>query len=353
MSTIESTSTGRSDRDTVLEVRDVEVTFDMARGRARVLDDVSIDLVRGESLGIAGESGCGKSTFASTLMNAVEEPGVLRGEILYYPERGDPIDITELNERQLRRFRWEEVAIASQDAMNAFNPTLTIRRHFTETFEAHDTEREEGLAQARETLKQFNLEPDRILDAHQHDLSGGEKQRAMLALSLVFNPEILILDEPTAGLDLLAQRRVLGLLRDIKEEYDLTVLFISHDMQILSGFADRIAVMYAFDFIERGSVRDVILSPDHPYTRLLAGATLDLSTPYDEVQMLEGDTPDPINVPQGCSFHPRCPISDDRCEVEEPELRSSEESDHEVACFFPNVAKEQIPVAIEREEESR
>jgi oligopeptide/dipeptide ABC transporter ATP-binding protein len=350
---LQAGSTSTETEDTILEIRDAEVSFEMARGRARVLDNVNVDIRRGETFGIIGESGCGKSTFASTLMDAVHDPGTLTGEIRYYPEDGEPIDLLDLNTRQLKRIRWEEIAIASQEAMNAFNPTLSIRRHFTETFDAHNVDRDAGLEQARERLQDLNLDPDRILDAHQHELSGGQKQRAMLALSLVFDPEVLILDEPTAGLDLLVQREILSLLYEIKDEYDLTLVFISHDIPILSGFADRISVMYAFDFVESGSVHDVLLSPKHPYTRMMLRANLDLETPIDEADTIEGETPDPINVPLGCPFHPRCPIADDRCEVEEPELRSPEGSDHELACFYPDVAVEQIPVSIGRQEDSQ
>ena len=343
---MESESVGTGAGDTVLEIRDVRVTFDMARGRARVLNDISLDVERGETLGIIGESGSGKSTFGSTLMNAVEDPGVLTGEIRYYPESGGaPINLLDLTPRQLRRVRWEEISIVSQAAMNSFNPTITIRRHFTDTFDAHDVDREAGLERTREILVDLHLEPDRILDAYQHELSGGQKQRALLALSLVFDPEVIILDEPTAGLDLLVQRNILSLLYDIKDDYDLTLIFISHDLPIIAGFADRLAVMYAFDIVEFGDAREVLLNPEHPYTRLLSQSTLDLSMPIDEVTTISGETPDPINVPSGCPFHPRCPIADDRCEVEEVELRSDEGSDHEVACFYPDLAVKRIPVS--------
>jgi oligopeptide/dipeptide ABC transporter ATP-binding protein len=333
-----------SERDIVLDVRDVQVTYEMGRGRARVLDDINVEIQRGETLGIVGESGCGKSMLASALLNAVEDPGVVTGEIIYHPAEGEPMNLLELTPRQLRRVRWAEIALVYQGAMNAFNPSLPMRSHFTETFDAHNVDREAGLDRARKTLRDLNLDPDRILDAYQHELSGGEKQRVLLALSLVFDPEVLILDEPTAALDLLARRNILSLLYDIKENYDITLVYISHDIPAIAGFAERLAVMYAFDIIEFGSVRDVLLTPEHPYTRLLLQATLDLSSPVQAVQTIEGETPDPVNIPAGCPFHPRCPIADDRCEVEEPELRAEEEDDHEVACFYPDVARDRISV---------
>jgi len=344
--TIQSESDRPASRDTVLEVRDVEVTYDMARGRARVLNGVSLDVRRGETIAVVGESGSGKSMFASTMMNAVVDPGVVSGEIIYHPPEGEPINLMELNDRQLKRVRWEEIAMVYQGAMNAFNPTQNVRTHFTETFDAHDVDRRDGLERARGIIEDLNLDPDRILDAYQHELSGGEKQRALLALSLVFNPEVLILDEPTAALDLLMQRNILSLLYEIKDEYDLTMVFISHDMPVVSGFADRLAVMYAFNIVELGTAREVVLNPEHPYTRLMLRATLDLSTPVDGTRTIPGDTPDPINVPSGCAFNPRCPIAEDRCQVEDPELRAEEGDDHEVACFYPDAAVDRIPVTL-------
>lgn len=344
--TMETDLAGSVDPDTVIEVRDVQVTFEMSRGRARVLDDVSIEIKRGETFGIIGESGCGKSMFASTLMNAVVDPGIVTGEIIYYPEEGEPVNLLDVSDRRLNRLRWEEIAIASQGALDAFNPTLSIRKHFEETFDAHDVDRDEGLERAREILRELNLNPERILDSHQHELSGGEKQRSLLALSLVFNPEVLILDEPTAALDLVTQRNILTLLYEIKDEYDLTVIFISHDIPTISGFTDRLAVMYAFEFVEIGEAREVLLNPEHPYTRLMLRSTLDLTTPVDQALTIEGTTPDSINLPEGCPFHPRCPAADDRCSVEEPNLRAEEEGDHEVACFYPEVGAERIPVSL-------
>jgi len=345
-------TTESADTDPVLEIRDARVTYDKSRGRARVVDDVSFDIRRGETFAIVGESGSGKSTLGSVMMDAVEDPGVVTGEVRYYPEEGaEPINLLELNRRETRRVRWEEIALVSQAATNSFNPTIKIRQHFTDTFDAHDVDRDEGMERARGVLRDLNLEPERILDAHQHELSGGEKQRAMLALSLVFDPEVIILDEPTAGLDLLVQRNILSLLYNIKDDYDLTLVFISHDIPIVSGFADRMAVMYAFEFVESGSARDVLLSPEHPYTRLMAQADLSIDTSADEVAVIDGEPPDPINVPSGCPFHPRCPIADDRCEVEEPELRPEEGSDHQVACFYPDLATDRIPLTLSDSQE--
>jgi len=333
--------------DVVLEVTDGRVTFDMARGRSRVVNDVDLSIRRGETLAIVGESGSGKSTLGAMLVDAVQDPGTATGGVHYYPGDGrDPIEILDAGDRTQRQIRWEEISIVSQAATNAFNPTIPIRRHFTDTFVAHDVPREEGLDRAREVLADLDLDPDTILDAHQHELSGGQKQRAQLALSLVLDPEVVILDEPTAGLDLIVQRNFLSLIYEIKEEYNFTLVLISHDMPVVSGLADRIAVMYAFEIVERGEAREILLSPEHPYTRLMTRAHLGAERDTDEVKPIAGDPPDSINVPTGCPFHPRCPVADDRCEVEDPELRGADGRDHEVACFYPTEAVESIPHSV-------
>lgn len=331
----------RSSQDPILEIRDANVTYDMGRGQAKVLNDVNLDIYRGETLGVVGESGSGKSMFASTILDAVENPGMASGEILYYPEDGEPVDILDLDHRDSNRIRWEEIALVSQGAMSAFNPTKPIRSHFEETLSAHNVDEEEGMERAYQIMRDLNLDPENILDAYQHELSGGQRQRTLVALGVLLDPEILVLDEPTAALDLLMQRRLLGLLMQIKEDYDLTVVVISHDLPVVSGFADRIGVMYAFEFVELGGTDDVLRNGAHPYTRALLKATPDLDASIDDIMTIEGSSPDPVNIPSGCPYHPRCPISQDRCEIETPELLELED-EQRVACFYPDQARQEI-----------
>jgi len=229
-----------------------------------------------------------------------------------------------------------------QGAMSGFNPVLKMRSHFTETFAAHGVDKQAGMEDARELVRETGLEPDRVLETYPNELSGGEKQRLMLALSLVFNPDVLILDEPTAGLDIVTRRSILKTLVELKDEHDMTMIFISHDVTVASAIADRLATMYAFEMVETGPVEEVLMRPEHPYTRMMLRAGLDLKKPPDTAVPIDGDTPDPINLPPGCSYHPRCPIAEERCEVEEPELHSEQESAHEVACFYPDDAVDTI-----------
>jgi len=344
-----ATDRPQEDRDTILEVRDATVTYEMSRGQARVLNGVDLDVYRGETLGIVGESGSGKSMFASTLMDAVEEPGLLQGSITYYPEGADPVEITELEGGDTKRLRWEEIALVSQGAMSAFNPTKPIRTHFEETLSAHNADKDEGMDRARSIMRDLNLDPDDILDEYQHELSGGQRQRALVALGLVLEPEVLILDEPTAALDLLMQRSILRLLYNIKEEYDITLIVISHDLPVVSGFVDRLGVMYAFEFVELGETRDVMHEGAHPYTRALMRSTPNLAMGVDEITTIEGSTPDPINIVSGCSYSPRCPVADDRCSIEDPDLIELED-DHDVACFYPDRARDELPVKLSEDD---
>jgi len=332
----------------VLEIEDAAVTFDMDRGQSRVLDEVSLDIRRKEILGVVGESGSGKSMFAASLLDAVEEPGQLSGEITYHPGDGDPVDVLQLSDEQLRRFRWEEISMVFQGAMSSFNPTKTIRGHFKETLKHHDFDVQEGFQHARDLFADLYLEPERVLDSYPHELSGGMKQRALIALSLVLDPDVLVMDEPTAALDLLMQRSILDLLESIQEEYDLTVIFITHDLPLVAGLADRLAVMYAFEFAEIGPADSIISEPAHPYTRALLNAVPNLDSPLSEMTVVEGSSPDPVDVPSGCSYHPRCPLADHQCTEMDPDYHDVG-TDHDAACFHWEQAAEAVPLASQTE----
>jgi peptide/nickel transport system ATP-binding protein len=331
--------------DPILEVRDASVTFDMDRGESRVLDNVTLDVEREEILGVVGESGSGKSMFASALLDAVVQPGVLTGEVTYYPEEGASIDLLELGDEQTRKLRWEEIAMVFQGAMSSFNPTTDVRTHFEETLKAHNYDVEEGIEHARELLAELYLEPQRVLKSYPHELSGGMQQRALIALSLVLDPSVLVMDEPTAALDLLMQRSILSLLQNIQQEYNLTVIFITHDLPLVAGLADRLAVMYAFEFCEIGPANDIIDHPTHPYTRSLLRAVPNLDTALSEMEPIEGESPDPVNVPEGCSYHPRCPLADEECRNNDPPYHPVDGERHVSACFHWEESSDVIPLA--------
>jgi peptide/nickel transport system ATP-binding protein len=329
------------ERDLVMEVRNATVTFEMERGTARVLDDVSLGIERNEILGIVGESGSGKSMFASALLDAVDEPGVLDGEVRFYPEDDDPFDVTELEPAALRRFRWEEVSMVFQGAMSSFNPVRTLEASFVETFIAHDVPVADGMERARSILEDLYLEPDHVLESYPHELSGGMNQRALIALSLVLDPDVLVMDEPTAALDLLMQRSIISLLDELRTEYELSIVFITHDLSLVSGLVDRIAVMYAFDFVEVGPTMEVLTDPSHPYTRALLRSSPDIELPLSEMQPIPGDSPDPVDVSAGCSYAPRCPLATEECQTVDPE-RHRKTTAHWIDCHHWEAVDDEI-----------
>ncbi|GGN93757.1 MULTISPECIES: ABC transporter ATP-binding protein [Haloarcula] len=334
--------TGRDASDPIVEVRNVSVTYDLENRDAMVLDDVSIDLRRGEILGVVGESGSGKSMLANAMMDAVEEPGITTGEVRYYPESdAAPINVLDLTDEELRELRWEEISMVFQGALSSFNPTMKIRGHFEETLKAHDYDVEEGMERARELLSDLYLDPDRVLDSYSHELSGGMSQRALIALSLILEPEVLLMDEPTAALDLLMQRSILSLLDDIKQKYDLSILFITHDLPLVAGLADRLAILYAFELAEVGSTEQVVSNSQHPYTRALLKAVPNLDAPLSTMQPIEGTAPNPAHAPSGCHYAPRCPLATEECHQEQPPWFDVAD-DQRTACFHHDEAEEAV-----------
>ncbi|WP_101295510.1 ABC transporter ATP-binding protein [Halegenticoccus soli] len=346
MATTERLTATESTADTILRVRDATVSFEMDRGTARVLNGVDLDVKRREILGVVGESGSGKSMLASAMLDAVEEPGRLTGEIIYYPEEGEPVDVLNLSKAELKRLRWEEISMVFQGALSSFNPTMSVRGHFTETLRAHDADVEAGMERARELLSDLYLDPERVLDSYPHELSGGMSQRALIALSLVLEPNVLVMDEPTAALDLLMQRSILALLSDLQEKYDLTVVFITHDLPLVAGLADRLAVMYAFELVERGPAAELIRDAAHPYTRALLKAVPNLDAPLSTMRSIEGSAPDPVNIPDGCSYASRCPLADDQCLREDPGGYGAG-PEHPVSCHHWRRADEAVPFETE------
>jgi oligopeptide/dipeptide ABC transporter ATP-binding protein len=237
-----------------------------------------------------------------------------------------------------------------QGAMSSFNPTMKIRGHFEETIHAHRASYTERMAHGRQLLEDLYLDPDRVMNAYPHELSGGMKQRALIALSLLLEPDVLVMDEPTAALDLLMQRSILTLLADLQENYNLTVVFITHDLPLVAGLADRLGVMYAFDFVEYGPSAEVVKEAAHPYTRALLRSVPSVDSSLEEMKPIEGEAPDPVNVPTGCSYHPRCPIANDDCVQYAPPFQTVGTS-HQAACFYSERSRDSIEYSLLSENE--
>lgn len=332
-----------TDENIVLEMQDVTVTYEMDRGRSTVLDGIDLRIRRGEVLGIVGESGSGKSMSAAAMLNAVEDPGVLTGTVTYHPDEGTPIDLQSLDAEALRRIRWSEIALLAQTDQSVFNPTMTVRDHFLETLRSHDADIDSGMQRAYDLLSDLRMNAEQVLDLYPHDLLDERQQRIFLALSLILDPAVLVLDEPVSALDLLMQRSIISLLMQLKEKYDLTLVVITHALPLVSTIADRLAVMYAFDIVEYGPTTEILENGSHPYTRALVRSVPDMVAPLEEIQSIEGTSPDPVHLPQGCSYHPRCPLAKPECLRDDPEIRNVGD-DHAAKCFFWDQAAEAVPL---------
>jgi peptide/nickel transport system ATP-binding protein len=315
----------------VLSVRNLKLAYTSRRGPVQALRGVNFDLYKGETLALIGESGCGKSTLGFALIRLT--PGTARitdGSITLID--GDRRrDLMQLSETELRRIRWTDMALMLQAALNAFNPVMRIQDHFLDTARAHGlTDRSEVLDRARRLLTAVHLDADRVLPSYPHELSGGMRQRVLLALGLLLQPRIIILDEPTTALDILTQRTIIDLLRNLKQTFHFTMIFISHDLSLAAELADRVATMYAGQIVEIGDVYEIFERPRHPYTLGLTRAVPTLHGEAEALASIPGSPPDFVHMPTGCKFHPRCPFADERCRREEPELSGLD--GHLVAC---------------------
>lgn len=302
----------------LLSVRDLEVIYTTGSGKVPAVRGVSFDLARGESLGLAGESGCGKSTMANAILRLLPAGTETRGEIVL-----DGEDVLTMKPGRLRAVRWTKEAIIFQGALHALNPVQRVGRQIVEPILLHETEPSESAARKRvgDLLEQVGL-PAARAEAYPHQLSGGQRQRVLIAMALACDPELLLADEPTTALDLMVQAQVLMLLQRLRDERGLSMIFITHDLSTLTYVCERLAVMYAGRIVEEGPSDTLFSDPRHPYTRALAAAfpTIGDRSSRMNPEGLAGDPPDPARVPSGCSFHPRCPIAEERCSTIDPTL---------------------------------
>lgn len=292
----------------ILEIKDLSIDFKVRRGILRACDKVTMTIYEGDIVGIIGESGSGKSTLASGILKTVRAPGAISsGSILYHAPDGEVVDLVKLSEKGYAKYRWSNITTVFQAAQNVFNPSLKIKDHFIETANAYnrDMTKSQILERAGKLLNDVRLE-ERILDAYPHHLSGGMKQRVVIALSLLLKPNILILDEPTTALDVITQWYILDILWKIHEELGITMIFLTHDVSIIGSIVDRIAVMYSAQLIEYGKVLDVFTAPTHPYTYGLLRAVPSLRDDISKRRAIAGYPPNLLNLPAICRFAPRC-----------------------------------------------
>ncbi|MGV9536738.1 ABC transporter ATP-binding protein [Streptosporangium sandarakinum] len=318
----------------VLEIRGLGVDYLSGSGAVHAVSGVSLDLRRGEILGLAGESGSGKSTLANAVARLLRPPAsITSGSVVYRRQDGSAVDVLALGGNELRAFRWKELAVVFQSAMNSLNPVITVGAQIDDVLRVHAPRmsRNERTERSVELLQRVGISADRRR-SYPHELSGGMRQRAAIAIALALNPEIIIMDEPTTALDVVVQRDILAEIRALREEYGFAVVFITHDLSLLMEISDRIAIMYAGRVVETGAAKALHRAPRHPYTLGLLRSFPRLRGPREELLGIPGVPPDLRSPPPGCAFHPRCAMAVAECSESLPVLRA--EADGEVACLL-------------------
>ncbi|HUX37340.1 MAG TPA: ABC transporter ATP-binding protein [Rectinemataceae bacterium] len=325
--------------DPVLKVRDLRLHYFTSKGAVKALDGISFDLLPGEALGLVGESGCGKTTTGVALLNMPSPPGrIVGGSIVI-----DGIEIVGMQETELRRtVRWSKISMVFQGAMNCLTPVYTIRKLMLETWKEHSPDASFNAAAIEERMLKYTRRvglPDHVLGRYPHELSGGMKQRVVIAMALFLEPKLIIMDEPTTALDVIVQAQILNLIKELKRDLGLSYIFITHDLATEAEVADRIMVMYAGKMAELGMSEHIFGSPEsghrgplHPYTQKLLASTPLLRKKVSELAFIPGAPPDLIAPPLGCRFAPRCNFAKDKCRTLEPPVIEIEPR-HQVACW--------------------
>ena len=325
----------------LVEIEDLQTHFFTDEGVAKAVDDVSLVIPKGQTLGLVGESGCGKSVTALSVMRLISPPGKIVGGRVVLHQNGRLVTLTELAEPEMRKIRGGQISMIFQEPMTSLNPVFTIGSQIIEAIRLHqDVDKAEARRLAIEMLDKVRISvPERRISEYPHQFSGGMRQRAMIAMALSCNPRLLIADEPTTALDVTIQAQILDILRSLQADVGMSILIITHDLGIIAETADDVAVMYASKVVEYAPVKELFENPLHPYTDGLFKSRPALGKPKDEkLNTIPGMVPSPLHFPHGCKFHPRCPFRQSICEKEEPELREIS-AGHQVRCHFAGELK--------------
>ncbi len=332
-----------------LSIRNLTIEYQAKRGKVQAVRQINLDVRRSEALALIGESGSGKTTIGLGIVRLlVSTAQITSGEMIFrrFDANGKvekEFDIRKLSPEQMRSFRWKDCAMVFQAALNAFNPVLKIRDQFADTARAHGYLQGAALKKrAYELFGLVRLDPERVWNSYPHELSGGMRQRVLIALGLLLDAPMLILDEPTTALDILTQRNIMDVLKDLRDRLRFSLVFISHDLSLAAELADRIATVYAGRIVEIGNVYDTFQNPQHPYTIGLMKAVPTLTAHRDNVSSIPGSPPDLIDMPTGCKFHPRCPLAVEKCRKEEPTLVPTTSPEHLAACWRWMEAKQTL-----------
>jgi len=315
----------------VLEVYDLRTYFETLRGYVKAVDGITFSLEKGEALGLAGESGCGKTTTAISILKILPFNGkIVDGKILF-----ENIDLVKLDETTMReKIRWKGISLIFQGAMNALNPVQKVGDQIVEAIKTHehDMEKSEALDRARKLLELVGIDPSRI-NNYPHEFSGGMRQRSMIAMAIACNPKVLIADEPGTALDVIVAAQVLKLLKELNKKLNLGMILITHDLSIIADTCEKTAIMYAGKIVEYSNVVTIFKEPLHPYTQGLIKAFPNIDAPKTRMSSIEGSPPDLLNPPTACRFHPRCKYAMNICKEKEPEYIDIGKS-HYIACHL-------------------
>jgi peptide/nickel transport system ATP-binding protein len=304
----------------LLDIRNLSVDYVSPNGIARAVNGVNLQIAPGETVGIAGESGCGKSTLAFAIAQLHKAPALISEGEIYFEGK----DLLKMSEQEFRAFRWNRVSVVFQSAMNTLNPVITIGEQLTDVILAHrKISPKEAYAKGVELLATVGIHGDRM-KSFPHQLSGGMRQRVVIAIALALEPQLIIMDEPTTALDVVVEREILNELYNLKEQFGFSILFISHDLSLMGEIADRIGVMYAGNLIEIGDAKTVFTNPSHPYTKGLVSSFPTIHGPKERLYGIPGEPVNLLKLPQGCNFQPRCTVCTEQCSKSEPSLRSLE-----------------------------
>jgi len=320
----------------ILRIENLSAVYLVREGSIKAAVDINLDMEEGTITAIVGESASGKSTILEAMTRSLPPNGrIIGGNVFYRRDNGDYVNLMEIKEEELRKLRWSEIALVPQAAQNALNPTIRIFDHFVDTVEDHgyNWKTKEIWDKASNLLDMIGLDGNRVLRSFPHELSGGMRQRTLIALSLLFDPRILILDEPTSALDVLTQARLIRVLDEIHSKLKITMIFVTHDLPVAAELADYMSVIYGGNLMERGRTEDVIGDPKHPYTKALVSSLMSVVGSIEKIKPIPGEPPSLLNPPKGCVFHPRCPFKMDRCSKESPPLFKIDE-DHYVRCWL-------------------
>ena len=315
----------------ILDVNDLKTYYDTLSGPVKAVDGISFQVKEGEALGLAGESGCGKTTVALSILRILPGAGKIVGGEMRFKDQ----DLVKLKEREMRQTRWKEISIVFQGAMNALNPLFKVRDQITEAILANEsgTRKKEAHQRADRMLELVGIQPTRGND-YPHEFSGGMRQRALIAMSLACNPELLIADEPGTALDVIVQAQVLKLLSELKAKLNLSMILITHDLSIITELCEKGAIMYAGKIVEQGDLSSIFEGPLHPYTQGLINAFPSIKASKRRMTSIPGTPPDLLDPPSGCRFYPRCPYVMDICKEKEPITIRKNKEEHYVACHL-------------------